>query len=229
MAAGGSSVNIRTCTPSISQTSGCGPDSFFTHFFRHEMSASPFSSSRSMSTAPMPGDHRIEAFLDSLNNAGQGKPRGPFPVQNRSNGTLRTKKVYFPPMTDHAHALSAAFRACGVETEVLPESDDETVRIGRKHSSGRECYPLALTTGDMIKATRRPGSIRRGAPSSCLREKGLAASDNITATTGRCWTNWGLTVLRSSLPCRTNRCIMTFVFSIRILCLCAGAAYSPWT
>ncbi len=60
-------------------------------------------------------------------------------------------------MTDHAHALAAAFRACGVEAEVLPESDDETVRIGREHSSGRECYPLALTTGDMIKATRRPG------------------------------------------------------------------------
>jgi predicted nucleotide-binding protein (sugar kinase/HSP70/actin superfamily) len=99
---------------------------------------------------------RIEAFLDSLDNAGQSKPRGPFLVQSRSIGTLRTKKVYFPPMTDHAHALSAAFRACGVETEVLPESDDETVRIGRKHSSGRECYPLALTTGDMIKATRRP-------------------------------------------------------------------------
>jgi predicted nucleotide-binding protein (sugar kinase/HSP70/actin superfamily) len=60
-------------------------------------------------------------------------------------------------MTDHAYTLSAAFRACGVDTEVLPESDDETVRIGRKYSSGRECYPLALTTGDMIRAIRRPG------------------------------------------------------------------------
>jgi predicted nucleotide-binding protein (sugar kinase/HSP70/actin superfamily) len=60
-------------------------------------------------------------------------------------------------MTDHAHALAAAFRACGADAEVLPESDDETVRIGREHSSGRECFPLVLTVGDMIKATRRPG------------------------------------------------------------------------
>ena len=59
-------------------------------------------------------------------------------------------------MADHAHALAAAFRACGVESEVLPESDVETMRIGKQYSSGRECYPLALTTGDMIKATRRP-------------------------------------------------------------------------
>ncbi len=137
---------------------GCGPDSFITHFFRHEMSGKPFLQLEiDEHSADAGAITRIEAFLDSLKNAGQGKPRGPFSVQSRSKGTLRTKKVYFPPMTDHAHALSAAFRACGVDTEVLPESDDETVRIGRKHSSGRECYPLALTTGDMIKATRRPG------------------------------------------------------------------------
>jgi predicted nucleotide-binding protein (sugar kinase/HSP70/actin superfamily) len=59
-------------------------------------------------------------------------------------------------MTDHAHVIAGAFRACGVASDVLPESDNETVRIGREFSSGRECYPLALTTGDMVKATRRP-------------------------------------------------------------------------
>jgi predicted nucleotide-binding protein (sugar kinase/HSP70/actin superfamily) len=137
---------------------GCGPDSFITHFFRNEMSGKPFLQLEiDEHSADAGAITRIEAFLDSLNNAGQGKPRGPFSVQIRNTGTLHTKKVYFPPMTDHAHALSAAYRSCGVDTEVLPESDDETVRIGRKHSSGRECYPLALTTGDMIKATRRAG------------------------------------------------------------------------
>ncbi len=137
---------------------GCGPDSFITHFFRHEMSGKPFLQLEiDEHSADAGAITRIEAFLDSLNNAGQRRPSAPLPAQKKSNGTLRAKKVYFPPMTDHAHALSAAFRACGVETEVLPESDGETVRIGRKHSSGRECYPLALTTGDMIKATRRPG------------------------------------------------------------------------
>jgi predicted nucleotide-binding protein (sugar kinase/HSP70/actin superfamily) len=60
-------------------------------------------------------------------------------------------------MADHAHAVAAAFRACGVDAEVLPDSDQESVRIGREHSSGRECFPLALTTGDMIRATRRHG------------------------------------------------------------------------
>jgi len=136
---------------------GCGPDSFITHFFKDEMSGKPFLQLEiDEHSAGAGAITRIEAFLDSLKNAGTPGQRKPYFVRSKVNGALRTKKVYFPPMTDHAHALAAAFRACGVDSEVLPESDDETVRIGREHSSGRECYPLALTTGDMIKATRRP-------------------------------------------------------------------------
>jgi predicted nucleotide-binding protein (sugar kinase/HSP70/actin superfamily) len=97
---------------------------------------------------------RIEAFLDSLRNAQESRPRETFAVRMPSGVTRRT--VYLPPMTDHAHALAAAFRSCGVTSEMLPESDGETVRIGKQFSSGRECFPLALTTGDMVKATRRP-------------------------------------------------------------------------
>ncbi|HSQ78795.1 MAG TPA: CoA activase, partial [Nitrospirota bacterium] len=138
---------------------GCGPDSFITHFFRQEMGGKPFLQLEiDEHSADAGAITRIEAFLDSLNNVKEGRPSAPPFILNKGNGSRahRPKRVYFPPMTDHAFALAAAFRACDVEAEVLPESDDETVRIGREHTSGRECYPLALTTGDMIKATRRP-------------------------------------------------------------------------
>ncbi len=137
---------------------GCGPDSFITHFFRHEMQGRPLLQLEiDEHSADAGAITRIEAFLDSLQNAKTGAASRPVKKKTNGNGSLHSKKVYLPPMTDHAHALAAAFRACGVEAEVLPESDEETVRIGREHSSGRECYPLALTVGDMIKATRRPG------------------------------------------------------------------------
>jgi predicted CoA-substrate-specific enzyme activase len=139
---------------------GCGPDSFITHFFRQEMSGKPFLQLEiDEHSADAGAITRIEAFLDSLKNVKAEQQHRVFMVLTRKNGngSLHTKKIYLPPMTDHAHALAAAFRACGAEAEVLPESDDETIRIGREHSSGRECYPLALTVGDMIKATRRPG------------------------------------------------------------------------
>jgi predicted CoA-substrate-specific enzyme activase len=137
---------------------GCGPDSFITHFFRREMRGKPYLQLEiDEHSADAGAITRIEAFLDSLNNATTNKRTVAVKHKNKGNGSLSGKKVYLPYMTDHAHALAAAFRACGVRAEVLPESDEETIRIGREHSSGRECYPLALTTGDMIKATRLPG------------------------------------------------------------------------
>lgn len=62
-----------------------------------------------------------------------------------------------PPMSDHAYAVAAAFERCGVDAEVLPESDRETLELGMKHVSGKECYPCALTTGDMLKKAFSPG------------------------------------------------------------------------
>jgi predicted nucleotide-binding protein (sugar kinase/HSP70/actin superfamily) len=58
-------------------------------------------------------------------------------------------------MTDHALALVGAFEACGAEAESLPESDEETLELGRRLTSGKECYPLILTTGDLAKMVRR--------------------------------------------------------------------------
>ena len=59
-------------------------------------------------------------------------------------------------MTDQALALVAAFQACGGEAEALPDSDEETLELGRRLTSGKECYPLILTTGDLAKLLRRP-------------------------------------------------------------------------
>jgi predicted nucleotide-binding protein (sugar kinase/HSP70/actin superfamily) len=59
-------------------------------------------------------------------------------------------------MADQALALVAAFEACGAEAEALPESDEETLELGRRLTSGKECYPLILTTGDLAKLVQRP-------------------------------------------------------------------------
>ena len=59
-------------------------------------------------------------------------------------------------MTDHILALVAAYQACGAEAEALPESDAETLELGRRLTSGKECYPLILTTGDLAKLVKRP-------------------------------------------------------------------------
>ncbi len=71
------------------------------------------------------------------------------------------KKIYIPYMCDHAYALEAAFQAFGIDAEVMPETDAESVDIGRSLVTGKECYPCLLTTGDMIKVLKRPDFDRK--------------------------------------------------------------------
>jgi predicted nucleotide-binding protein (sugar kinase/HSP70/actin superfamily) len=59
-------------------------------------------------------------------------------------------------MCDHVKALAAVFRSAGLPAVALPESDAETVELGRSQTSGKECYPLILTVGDFVKLTRTP-------------------------------------------------------------------------
>ena len=47
-------------------------------------------------------------------------------------------------------------RSVAREAEVLPEPDEETLEWGRKFTSGKECFPCIVTTGDMIKFAKKP-------------------------------------------------------------------------
>ncbi len=135
---------------------GCGPDSFISHFFKKIMGNKPYLQLEIDEHSADAGIvTRLEAFLDSINNAKfdehiPEREHVPFEM----NGKRR--KLYVPYMCDHAHTLAAAFRGCGVDAEVIQESTEETVLIGRRFTSGKECYPCILTTGDMLRIVRRP-------------------------------------------------------------------------
>jgi predicted nucleotide-binding protein (sugar kinase/HSP70/actin superfamily) len=66
-------------------------------------------------------------------------------------------------MCDHAHAFAAAFRACGVDAEALPESTAPAAGLGRKLTLGKECFPCLLTIGDIVSKIKSPGFDRRNA------------------------------------------------------------------
>ncbi len=133
---------------------GCGPDSFISHFFRELSKEKPYLQLEiDEHSADAGAITRCEAFLDSLKNV--RLKRVPLVEKTRPK-TDRTKKIYIPYMCDHSFAVAAAFQACGVEAEVFPESDEETLYWGRKFTSGKECYPCILTTGDMVKLLKDP-------------------------------------------------------------------------
>jgi len=133
---------------------GCGPDSFISHFYRDLSKGKPHLQLEiDEHSADAGAITRCEAFLDSLKHVKKTKVH----VSKREiPKTDRTKKIYIPYMYDGAYAIAAAFEACGVEAEVFPESNEETLYWGRKLTSGKECYPCILTTGDMVKMVKDP-------------------------------------------------------------------------
>ena len=133
----------------------CGPDSFISHLVRETIRSKPYLAIEVDGHASDTGIiTRIEAFLDSLKNnkAVPEKEKRARPVSFH-----RKRTVYLPRMCDHAEALAAAMRACGIETQVLPPSDEKTLELGRKYTSGKECHPFTVTTGDFLKKINQPG------------------------------------------------------------------------
>ncbi|MBI5419539.1 MAG: hypothetical protein HZA60_05575 [Deltaproteobacteria bacterium] len=69
------------------------------------------------------------------------------------NGSpLSGRTVFFPTMTEAgSRAVAAAFRSVGIDARPMPPSDEETLVLGGRHSSGEECLPLKVTLGDALK------------------------------------------------------------------------------
>jgi len=135
----------------------CGPDSFISKFFDRVLGRPYLTIELDEHSSDVGTLTRVEAFLDSVRGAGKRqrtrKARGEdlfFDVRKRA-GRI---KVYIPHMDDHGIVLKAMLRSNGVDAETLPMSDSESVEIGRCFTTGKECYPCILTTGDIVKKTR---------------------------------------------------------------------------
>lgn len=134
----------------------CGPDSFIEHFFEELMGGKPFLEIEVDEHSAEAGVvTRLEAFVDSIKDKVR-KYELKRRFQKIKVSPKEGRTIYIPYMTDHARTLAAAFRACGVPAEVLPEPDEESLELGRRFTSGKECYPTILTTGDLLKLINSP-------------------------------------------------------------------------
>ncbi|MEI6274336.1 MAG: acyl-CoA dehydratase activase [Prolixibacteraceae bacterium] len=137
----------------------CGPDSFLHHFVRDELKSKPYlllevdehSADAGLLT-------RCEAFLDSLDGYRKlhsaTKQPASFQMIRHFNDD---RTIYFPYMRDAAYAVSAAVRSCGIQSEVLPMTDDNALELARKYTSSQECFPLTCTTGSFLQKLMEPG------------------------------------------------------------------------
>jgi predicted nucleotide-binding protein (sugar kinase/HSP70/actin superfamily) len=154
----------------------CGPDSFLLHFYAYAMEGKPFAVIETDGHAGDAGTKtRIEAFLHcvhgDLEAKGDGEPLhdfGRIAVRGSDFPEIRAegRRLLIPRMGPGAEVLSASLRGVGVAAETLPEPDRETVRVGRRYTSGKECLPLCLTLGGLLQWIERDGG--NGAPAAFL-------------------------------------------------------------
>ena len=160
----------------------CGPDSFLIGYFRDIMARKPsLTLELDSHTADAGIETRIEAFLDIVQRHRQLEEHRstsdrtshftPATVEfHGRKGGIRTSSNEWLPL-DHERVniiipsmgrlgtdiLAKAFARTGLRTEVLPPADDEVLKLGRGHSSCKECLPLQTTIGSLLQyLERRP-------------------------------------------------------------------------
>jgi predicted nucleotide-binding protein (sugar kinase/HSP70/actin superfamily) len=76
-------------------------------------------------------------------------------MPRKSTAPLTERTLYLPYMAEGARCLAAAFRAVGCRAEVMPTYSKAGLEFGKKHTSGKECFPCIVTTGDMFDVIDR--------------------------------------------------------------------------
>ncbi|MFC1544802.1 hypothetical protein ACFL4X_01410 [Gemmatimonadota bacterium] len=75
-----------------------------------------------------------------------------------SRKSITGRTLYVPQMSyGGAMAFAAAFRSVGLDAHVSPDSDEQTLELGRKYTSGEECLPALVTLGNFLKIAEEPG------------------------------------------------------------------------
>lgn len=131
----------------------CGPDSFLMTFFGDIMSKKP---SLQLELDEHSADAgiitRLEAYFESLKHY---KPafadyEKAAAKEDGSQFVTTGRTLYVPYMGDAAHGIAACFRSYGQPAQVMPVAGEAGLLKGRQFTSGKECLPCAITTGDML-------------------------------------------------------------------------------
>ena len=144
----------------------CGPDSFTLHFVQDLMDGKPFAVIETDGHAGDAGTKtRVEAFLHCVARAprrGRAPPARAPPSGSRCGArpsreiarlaasACSSRRWPTPPTCS-----PAALRGVGLPAEVLPEPGPEALRLGRRHTSGKECLPMTLTLGSLLERLER--------------------------------------------------------------------------
>ncbi|MBD3317274.1 MAG: hypothetical protein GF344_15920 [Chitinivibrionales bacterium] len=151
----------------------CGPDSFLLGYFRDIMGTKPsLTLELDSHTADAGVNTRIDAFCDLVNKYLRVKREikihetfRPATIETEGNRKVfvssdGTSHSFFDPRVHvvlpsmgrlSSESLAAVLEGSGIRTSAVPVYDTETLKIGRANSSCKECLPLQLVTGALLR------------------------------------------------------------------------------
>ena len=154
----------------------CGPDSFLINYFRDENGSKPsLTLELDSHTADAGLNTRIEAFLDVVDSYRKLQEEDSLPKVEETNYRkadidyendvefIDSKgdryslyddkvKVLIPSMGGlTSKAFATAFRYCGINAIACDPPGKEELKYGRANSTSKECLPLQLTLGSLLK------------------------------------------------------------------------------
>jgi len=154
----------------------CGPDSFLVGYFRDVMGKKPSLTLEIDSHVADAGlETRIEAFIDIIKRH-RALEKGKKIDHTTSNFTpvrihMEKDQAIYAESTGREYALfdpnvhvifpsmgrllsesvAAALRGMGVRASALPPADEGVLKLGRSYTSCKECLPLIITAGSLLK------------------------------------------------------------------------------
>ncbi|MFW5976770.1 MAG: acyl-CoA dehydratase activase, partial [Bacillota bacterium] len=154
----------------------CGPDSFLVSYFRNEQGRKPsLTLELDSHTADAGLNTRIEAFLDVIDSYRKLQKQGiepksksdftPAEIRGKGNDMkVIDSRGYSYSLTDDrvqilvpsmgglsTRSFVSALKYSGVNAAACPPPEEPELKLGRANSTGKECLPLQLTLGSLLR------------------------------------------------------------------------------
>lgn len=145
----------------------CGPDTVLTHYVAEIMGDKPYLNIEIDEHSSQVGIiTRLEAFVNSVGGVNTVKAESmevypeavkhsPTNISEDLRAVGNSRSVLLPDLHPYSSILAAFMKSGGLEVDVLPPPDVQSLQLGRRHTMTNEYLSMTCLLGDILKAAER--------------------------------------------------------------------------
>lgn len=151
----------------------CGPDSVLTHFFKETMGEKPYLNIEVDEHSSAVGViTRVEAFVNSFRDIPvistgvvekhtEQEALSTINIVNTVKGLKKGTTLWMPHIFPYAHICGQMLNRQGLSTKIMPHTNGDSVKLGRKHTMTNEYFSLTALLGDSLFLLDSVGDSRK--------------------------------------------------------------------